>query len=660
MEDNGDLFGTYIEAAQKGDPKAEYCVGVAYETGNGIQMSYPDAVEWYRRSVGKGYLDAMNNLGWMYQRGYGVGQSDSEAFRLFSVAAESGNQFAQDSLGWMYENGKGTLQSFEEAARWYQKAVDQHNSGAMAHLGWLYANGQGVPQSCEKAIDLFMRSSELGDSYGQYSIGCLYENGQGVERNHVEAMKWFMISAKQGEHVAIHEIGWLYENGLGVEQDYAKARQCYEVASSKGNSTSYNNLGWLYVHGYGVEQDYTKAVEMFKRSSELGEPSADDSLGWMYENGYGVAQDYAKAVEYYKRAADGGITHAMCDIGRMYECGYGVEQSDVKAGEWYRRAAEMGDDYAKEVLGTMPECESCSSPESSMLFTPAEDGSGIRFDDVIGLEKAKREAMDSIVIPMQNPELYERFKKKVGGGILLYGLPGTGKTMFAQAVANEVDAKFYQVKCSDVVSKWVGETEGNIKKLFKEARSHPRSIIFFDEFDAIGGRRGRDTGTYHDTLVAELLSQMQGFDRNDSTLFLIAASNRPWDIDSAMLRPGRFSKRIFVGLPNIPERLEMIRKQFEGVPVSDDVDLERISHETDGFSGADVVELCEQMKMSAIRRAYTTGDIEGSEITREDADCARSQVSSSVSQDDVRQLEEFEKKNGIRRGSDSGWSRMYQ
>ncbi|RJX27639.1 MAG: ATP-binding protein, partial [Acholeplasma sp.] len=169
--------------------------------------------------------------------------------------------------------------------------------------------------------------------------------------------------------------------------------------------------------------------------------------------------------------------------------------------------------------------ESVKKDEELTNFIPV-DGTGVMLSDVAGLEQAKDEISRLIIEPMKHPEIYSKFKKNKGGGILLYGVPGTGKTMIAQAIANEIDAKFYSIKCSDIASKWFGDSEQNVKNLFVEARKHPCSIIFFDEFEALGTKRD-SYSTVMKRLVPELLSQMQGFTRSNGILLLIAATNRP-------------------------------------------------------------------------------------------------------------------------------------
>jgi SpoVK/Ycf46/Vps4 family AAA+-type ATPase len=282
--------------------------------------------------------------------------------------------------------------------------------------------------------------------------------------------------------------------------------------------------------------------------------------------------------------------------------------------------------------------ESVKKDEELTNFIPV-DGTGVMLSDVAGLEQAKDEISRLIIEPMKHPEIYSKFKKNKGGGILLYGVPGTGKTMIAQAIANEIDAKFYSIKCSDIASKWFGDSEQNVKNLFVEARKHPCSIIFFDEFEALGTKRD-SYSTVMKRLVPELLSQMQGFTRSNGILLLIAATNRPWDIDSAFLRPGRFNTQIYVPLPNSNARRTIIEKQLEGLPIESGFDKGKIIEHTEGFNGSDVVEFCDKMKDYAIKRSIDKGYV--SEMTNDDILRTLDRVKSSVRMDDLRKMAKYE------------------
>ena len=268
--------------------------------------------------------------------------------------------------------------------------------------------------------------------------------------------------------------------------------------------------------------------------------------------------------------------------------------------------------------------------------------SNISFDDIAGLESAKQAFKEKVILPFEHPELYEKFGKKAGGGILLYGPPGTGKTMFAEATSNELNATFIPVKCSDIKSKWYGESEQNIKNIFAKARRSKRSIIFFDEFEAIGAKRTDNSENGNNDLVPEILALMQGVGTSNSknTILIIAATNKPWAIDSAFMRPGRFDNKILIPLPDYEARKYLFKRQLSKLPIADDLDFDYLAKITDGFNGADIKEVCEELKMSAINDSINKG-IEQT-IGMDDVKKIEKTIKSSVQLEDIVKLEEFE------------------
>ena len=278
--------------------------------------------------------------------------------------------------------------------------------------------------------------------------------------------------------------------------------------------------------------------------------------------------------------------------------------------------------------------------DSLTMFAPVKD-TGVSMNDVAGLKEAKEEIVQKVIEPNKHPEIFKRFNKSKGGGILLYGVPGTGKTMLAQAIAHEIDAKFFSVKCSDILSKWVGDAEHNIRNLFKEAKKYPNSIIFFDEFEAIAPKR--DTySTVMKRVVPELLTQIQGFEKNENNLIVIAATNRPWDIDSAFLRPGRFDRRIYVPLPDYEAREAIVKNKLKDIPCDESLDYETIVDTTEGFNGADVTAFCEKLKDLAIARELR--EQEPSSINNSDVYVASKLIHSSVQPEDLKKFADYQEK----------------
>ena len=271
--------------------------------------------------------------------------------------------------------------------------------------------------------------------------------------------------------------------------------------------------------------------------------------------------------------------------------------------------------------------------------------SGITFDSIAGLENVKEIFKEKVILPFEHPEIFEKYGKKAGGGILLYGLPGTGKTMFAEACSNELNATFIPVKCSDIKSKWYGESEQKVKAIFSRAKKSSRAIIFFDEFEAIGAKRTEDSDNGNNDLVPEILAEMQGVGSSSSksAIMIIAATNKPWSIDSAFLRPGRFDEKIYIPLPDYKARKRLFEIQLSKVPVSDDLSFDYLAEITEGFNGADIKEVCEKLKMSAIKDSLSSGKEET--IGMDDVEKIKDTIKSSVSREDIERLKVFEKEN---------------
>lgn len=267
----------------------------------------------------------------------------------------------------------------------------------------------------------------------------------------------------------------------------------------------------------------------------------------------------------------------------------------------------------------------------------------ITFDDIAGLEDAKQAFKEKVVLALEHKDLYEKFGKKVGGGILLYGLPGTGKTMFAEAASNETNSLFIPIKCSDIKSKWYGESEGKVKDIFNKASKAGKAIIFFDEFEAIGAKRTNDADNGNNDLVPQILAEMQGVKTNNSNsiIVVIAATNKPWAIDSAFIRPGRFDEKIYIPLPDEAARTKIFELKLKDIPTAD-LDYAEMAKITEGFNGADINEFCEKLKMGAIRKSIKDG-VEHI-ITMDDVLAIANKVKSSVSDEDIENLQKFQKK----------------
>lgn len=228
------------------------------------------------------------------------------------------------------------------------------------------------------------------------------------------------------------------------------------------------------------------------------------------------------------------------------------------------------------------------------------------FDDVGGMDRVKDEIRMKIIHPLEHPELYKAYGKEIGGGILLYGPPGCGKTHLARATAGQVKARFLSVGIAEVLNMWIGESERNLHELFEQARAHKPCVLFFDEVDALGASRGdmRHSAARH--LVNQFLSELDGIDSRNDGVLVLAATNAPWHVDSAFRRPGRFDRIIFVPPPDEPARAAILRILLKGRPTSD-VDAEALAKKTDGFSGADLKSVVDLAVEDRLREAIKTG-----------------------------------------------------
>lgn len=221
------------------------------------------------------------------------------------------------------------------------------------------------------------------------------------------------------------------------------------------------------------------------------------------------------------------------------------------------------------------------------------------FDDVGGMTALKKSLRLHIVEPFLRPSLFARFKKDGGGGILLYGPPGCGKTMIARAIAGECNASFLSVGISDVLNMWMGESERNLAQLFEKARAQKPCVLFFDELDALAFSRSKAHSEHSRTIVNEFLAQLDGLERNNRDVLFLGATNMPWDVDAAMKRPGRFSRQIFVPPPDLEARRHIIDIKLRDVP-TEGIDIDALAKATEQFSGADIDGLIDLAKESAI------------------------------------------------------------
>ncbi len=267
----------------------------------------------------------------------------------------------------------------------------------------------------------------------------------------------------------------------------------------------------------------------------------------------------------------------------------------------------------------------------------------ISWDDIGGLESTKQSLIEAVDWPIKSPESFKNLGIRAPRGILLYGPPGTGKTLLAKAVAKESEANFIQIKGPSLLSMWVGKSEEGIRKVFERARQVAPCIVFFDEIDALAGKRGIEQGTkVTERVLNQLLAEMDGLEEIKGVT-IIGATNRPDMLDPALLRPGRFDRVILVDVPDASSRKKIFEVHTRNTPLGKDVNLNDFVRMTDGFVGADVESLIRESAMHALRR-----DRNSKSVTREDFNEAFKKIMPSVSSDTAKRykkLEEYYLKN---------------
>ncbi len=278
--------------------------------------------------------------------------------------------------------------------------------------------------------------------------------------------------------------------------------------------------------------------------------------------------------------------------------------------------------------------------EAQKLVTPSAmrevlvEVPNVTWEDIGGLEKVKEGLVEAVEWPLKNPDAFKRMGIKPPKGILLFGPPGTGKTMMAKAVANGSEANFISIKGPELLSKWVGESEKAVREIFKKARQVAPTVIFFDELDSIAPRRGSEMGTkVGERIVDQLLTEMDGLEEMQGVV-VIGATNRPDILDPALIRPGRFDRHILIPVPDRETRLKIFQVHTKKMPIAKDVNLETLTELTEGYVGADIEALCREAAINSLRK-----DISSTEVTMEDFKAAMEELSPTMSPEVVKSYE---------------------
>jgi SpoVK/Ycf46/Vps4 family AAA+-type ATPase len=285
-----------------------------------------------------------------------------------------------------------------------------------------------------------------------------------------------------------------------------------------------------------------------------------------------------------------------------------AERTVVSPAETPQYDWTQAEDELREVLPAMfvGESEDGSAAIEEASAYDAEHA-GLTLADVAGLTEVKKRLEAAFLAPMRNPELRKLYGKSLRGGLLLYGPPGCGKTFIARAVAGELGAKFIAVSFADIIDMFVGQSERNIHELFEIARRNAPCVLFLDEVDAIGQKRSQLRHTPMRSAVNQLLLELDDVAGNNEGVFLLAATNHPWDVDSALRRPGRFDRTLLVLPPDLDARAGVFRYHLRERPVAG-IDLARLASLTDGYSGADIAHICETAAEQALLDSVRLGE----------------------------------------------------
>lgn len=245
--------------------------------------------------------------------------------------------------------------------------------------------------------------------------------------------------------------------------------------------------------------------------------------------------------------------------------------------------------------------------KSSKVFEPMPQKYNLKFADVGGLDALKKEADMKIIKPFKNPELFKRFKKSAGGGILLYGPPGCGKSYFARAIAGECEAHFYSIGIDEILDMYVGESEKNIRSLFDTLRANKPAVLFIDEIDALGRKRELLKHSSLSTTINAFLAQMDGMESDNENILIIGATNAPWDVDSAFKRVGRFDRTFFIPPPDMQAKEDIYKLHLEDLPI-EDIDYHTLAHLSEKFSGADIKGIVDRASEIVIEEILESGE----------------------------------------------------
>ncbi len=341
----------------------------------------------------------------------------------------------------------------------------------------------------------------------------------------------------------------------------------------------------------------------FDREIEIGIPNRDgrEEILQVHTRGMPLAEDVnLKELADLTHGFVGADLASLCKEAAMHALRKILPEIDIEK--------EIPPEVMEKLKVTKEDfSEALKSTEPSALREVFVEVPNVKWDDIGGLEQAKQELKEVVEWPLKYPETFDRLKTKPPKGILLFGPPGTGKTMLVKAVANATEANFISIKGPELLSKWVGESEKAVREIFRKAKQAAPCIIFLDEIDSIAPVRGGGYDSHvTERVVSQMLTAMDGLEELKDVI-IIAATNRPDMVDPALLRPGRLDRLIYIQPPDKEERKRIFEVHLRGKPLGDDVDIEELAQRTDGYVGADIAGIVREAVMSALREFITSG-----------------------------------------------------
>ena len=352
-------------------------------------------------------------------------------------------------------------------------------------------------------------------------------------------------------------------------------------------------------------------------------------------------RDYARAAAEAARAAECGFALAERTSGSVAEAHTQDAEGWLElAGELKKRRSGDGG-RRSEAGGQRSDVGSRDSEtEDSDEWLVAEKPD-VTFDDISGMADAKRVIQEMVVYPMKSPEKARALGLNPGGGVLVYGPPGTGKTMLGKAVAGVLECPFYYASGAELRSKWYGESEQRLSRLIHTAQEQPMAVLFLDEIEALLPRRDDSTSGADNRIVTQFLADVGGFRESKNVLLILGATNKPWEIDEAVFRTGRFDEKIYIGPPDAEARLGIFKRQLGSAVCEEGVDVGALAEALEGFSGSDVAAVVNTAKRLALGRAVLE---DGDPIlTAVDFNDARRRVPSSITDAMLGEFEKFKR-----------------